>query len=123
MADTSLLGMLATKMKYDTERQKVLSENIANANTPNYMRKDINQPDFASMVQSSMVTLETTHANHIKGLNSSQENPVVETKDTVQLDMEAVELAKNNTDFTTASATYKKIMALISDALGNSSNS
>ncbi|MFI3241011.1 MAG: flagellar basal body rod protein FlgB [Alphaproteobacteria bacterium] len=54
----------ATKnMRYLSARQEVLAENIANANTPDYLAKDIQKPSFDDELKSQMA-LRTTNNKH-----------------------------------------------------------
>jgi len=113
------MNMLQNKMKYDSTRQKVLSENIANVDTPGYTRKDIKKPSFKGMVKTNMLKLETTDSMHISGTDESSAFTPYTTKDKVELDMEALELTKNSTDFEQSSITYKKLLNLMKLAVGN----
>ncbi len=113
----ALMNMLQAKMKYNSARQEVIAENIAGADVPGYKRKDIQKPDFKDMVKSSMVSLETTNPKHIAGTNSVSNAVTYETESDVELDMEAIELMKNNGDFAKAATTYKKMLALMREAI------
>ena len=44
--DLPILSALRTKMQWHQERQRVLAENISNANTPNFRPSDLVQPKF-----------------------------------------------------------------------------
>ncbi len=116
----ALLNMLQEKMKYNSARQEVISQNIANVDTPEYKRKDISKPNFNNMVKSSMVSLQTTNPQHISGINSSGNYVAMESESPVELDMEAIELMKNSEDFAGATSTYKKILSLLNQAIGSS---
>ena len=41
-----ILSMLRTRMQWHQERQRVLAENVANAETPNYRARDLAPPTF-----------------------------------------------------------------------------
>lgn len=116
----SLINMLQEKMKYSAARQEVISQNIANVDTPGFKRKDITQPNFGNMVKDHMVALETTDPKHIGGSKSSGIYLAKDTGSTVELDMEALELMKNNNEFSKASTTFKKIISLLNQAIGSS---
>ena len=45
-ADLPLVGMLKTRMRWLESRQKILSENVANAETPGYRERDLRPLDF-----------------------------------------------------------------------------
>ena len=44
--DLPILSALRTKMQWHQERQRVLAENISNANTPNFKPSDLVEPKF-----------------------------------------------------------------------------
>ena len=46
--DLPMLSALRTKMQWHQERQRVLAENISNANTPNFKPHDLIEPKFDS---------------------------------------------------------------------------
>ena len=116
----SVMNMLQQNMKYSASRQAVISQNIANVDTPEYRRRDIAKPNFKGMVKNSMLSLETTNGMHISGINSASDIVPYATEDKVELDMEAFEMMKNNSDFAKASATYKKMMSLLKEAVSGS---
>jgi flagellar basal-body rod protein FlgB len=51
ISDFPILSMLRTRMQWHQERQRVLAENVANADTPNYRARDLAPPDFESVLQ------------------------------------------------------------------------
>lgn len=64
-----LFQALNTKMNYLAERQKVISQNVANADTPGYAAKDLTKVDFGRLVEritktSNKVNMATTEAGH-----------------------------------------------------------
>ena len=65
----SLFGMMKQRLAWLGQRQEVLAQNIANADTPGYRPRDIKPLEFRGMVnrQLSPVTMEVTHGNHLAG--------------------------------------------------------
>ena len=47
----SLFQAMNAKMGYLAERQKIISQNVANADTPGYMSQDLRKVDFSKMVE------------------------------------------------------------------------
>lgn len=75
----NVVGVHAAALKLRGERHQVLSENIANADTPNYKARDI---DFASALEQAQgaqqgLQLATTHEAHVAGANASSAGPDV----------------------------------------------
>ena len=64
-----LFQALNAKMNYLDQRQKVLAQNIANANTPGYKPKDLNKVDFGAVLKditdSRTLRPETTNVLHM----------------------------------------------------------
>jgi len=121
MDNILLMNMLESKMRYGAAHQELISQNIANANTPEYRRRDMAKPNFKGMVKSSMTSLQTTHPNHIPGLSNDSLNSY-STGSKVELDMESFEMMKNSEDYEKASTTYKKMIGLMKDALGGNNS-
>src|ERR1700761_4878168 len=47
ISDLPVLSALRTKMQWHQERQKVLSENVSNSDTPNFKPRDLVEPKFS----------------------------------------------------------------------------
>ncbi|WMM26629.1 flagellar basal body rod protein FlgB [Tissierella sp. MB52-C2] len=86
------------------ERNKAISHNIANENTPNYKRKVVAfEEQLTESIKSKKINLAKTHENHI-GIGKDTFSPVV-TEDksisyridgnNVNIDTESADLAKN----------------------------
>ena len=46
ISDLPVLSALRTKMQWHQERQRILSENVANSDTPNFKPRDLVEPKF-----------------------------------------------------------------------------
>ncbi|NLM37199.1 MAG: flagellar basal body rod protein FlgB [Firmicutes bacterium] len=66
MVTNKTIGQLTSVLSWATERQKLLNHNIANADTPNYRRRDL---DFAQVLQEkkNRLPLRRTHPRHMAG--------------------------------------------------------
>ena len=72
ITDVPILSMLRTKMNWAQERQKVLAQNVANADTPNYRGRDLVAPKFQDSVAVAtqpvgQVVLAATEPGHVSG--------------------------------------------------------
>ncbi len=72
----SLFQAMNAKMNYLTERQKVISQNIANADTPNYVSQDLAKADFSKILSNvdknkMHVSLDSSNPNHLAAPNQS----------------------------------------------------
>ena len=76
--DLPVLSALRTKMQWHQERQRVLSENVSNSDTPNFKPRDLIEPKFdktgapaGTMGQLSMMRTTTGHIAPANGGNDS----------------------------------------------------
>ncbi|MDX1948928.1 MAG: flagellar basal body protein [Rickettsiales bacterium] len=108
-------------MKYNSARQEVISENFANVDTPGYKRKDLAPLSFDNVLSNELknVAPVKTNSKHLAGLDNSNQFEMLSSKNKVQLDMEALEMMKNTNSFSESSASYRKILSLIKEAIGN----
>lgn len=74
--DISLLGLLRQDLQYSSDRQRVIANNVAHANTPGYTPQDISPDEFQRAVEANMrgrrtatggLSMSTSSANHISG--------------------------------------------------------
>jgi flagellar basal-body rod protein FlgB len=61
--DLTLFAMAQKSMDYLSRRQAVLSENVANANTPNFKSKDLAPLEFKDLMQPAAQTLRAVSTN------------------------------------------------------------
>jgi flagellar basal-body rod protein FlgB len=72
ISDLPILSMLRTKMEWHQARQKVLAENVANADTPSFRPRDLSAPDFERTLRPVVsVSLARTESDHIAGTTAS----------------------------------------------------
>jgi flagellar basal-body rod protein FlgB len=131
ISDIPILSMLRTRLQWAQARQKVLAENVANADTPGYQARDLTRLKFepagegAPSVQP--VTLATTEPDQIGGLGpdpsafrsrTDRGYEVRPTGNAVNLEQEMMKVAANQMDFQTATALYTHSLGLIKIALG-----
>src|ERR1700730_6901900 len=68
ISDIPILSMLRTRMQWHQERQRVLAENVANADTPKFQPRDLAPPDFSRTAPAVPgVTLVRTDPAHLGG--------------------------------------------------------
>src|ERR1700759_5445445 len=65
ITDIPILSMLRERMQWHQERQRVLAENVANADTPNYRAKDLAPPNFERQLSAPSFARATTDPGHI----------------------------------------------------------
>lgn len=133
ITDVPILSMLRTKMSWAQERQKVLAQNVANSDTPNYRGRDLVAPKFDDAVAVStrpvdQVTLAATAPGHIGGGLSLQGTSKYATErkgyevrpggNSVNLEDEMIKVANNQMEYQAATALYTRSLGLLKTALG-----
>jgi flagellar basal-body rod protein FlgB len=126
----NLPQMLATRMSYDGERQKVLSQNIASIDTPGYKAQDLVPLNFKNVLaaKTQQITMAVTSDKHINGMlpytqmfrNATSRNTFERTPvgSTVVVEEQMMKVAENATDYQMTSSLYKKVSNLFKEALG-----
>jgi flagellar basal-body rod protein FlgB len=128
ISDIPILSMLRTRMEWHQERQRVLAENVANVDTPDYRAKDLAPLNFESAVMEPSVALDRTNPNHIAGegdgsLFAEADNLRYEVRpggNAVNHEDEMMKVASNQMDFDAVAALYTRSLALIKLAVGQS---
>jgi len=134
LPDVPLLSMLKSRMSWLEARQDVLSQNVANADTPGYVAHDLKPMDFESLLKSAggsqfQPGLAVTDVRHIVVSPSSSafasgESPDVEASpngNSVSLEQEMIKVSDTQGQFAAATNLYSKAMQLMRTALGKSS--
>src|SRR3954469_15503819 len=66
ISDIPIFSMLRTRMQWHQERQRVLAENVANADTPQFKPHDLAPPKFDSLQPTvAPLALARTSATHL----------------------------------------------------------
>jgi len=131
-----IMAALKKKMHWLNNNQTVLSENIANADTPGYRAKELEKQDFSDLVEhlsgsqqtaARSVDLKTSNARHMNVAGSTGgDAPVKEVKDaeeslsgnSVVLEEQMISIADNQMKYGMVVNLYKKNMGLLKMALG-----
>jgi flagellar basal-body rod protein FlgB len=131
IADLPMLSMLRTKMQWHQERQRVLAENIANSDTPNFRPRDLVAPKFdpdtlttSGMTQS--LAMARTSPGHIQAAGMSDSfaanNRVgYETRpagNAVNLEDEMLKVSANQMDYAAVTSLYTRSLGLLKTAIG-----
>lgn len=129
----ALFKMAQTRMDWVAQRQKVLSQNVANADTPGYRAKDVRELDFKSMARNAIepqVRQAVTQPGHIQS-SLADTGPFQEITDRntfetsidgnpIVLEEQVEKMAKGRSQYTLATTLMKKNLQLLKVALGRS---
>jgi len=125
LSEVQVIAALKNKMSYHAERQVVLSQNVANADTPGYKARDLEKFTFKQALGQTG-GLKTTHPNHIShvaggGKFSSHSGNSFETNltgNSVNLEEQMLKMNENAIDYRATTSLYKKMSGLIKTASG-----
>jgi flagellar basal-body rod protein FlgB len=126
IADVGIFSMLRTRMQWHQERQKVLADNVANSDTPNFRPRDLVEPKFDAFGPAVPgASLMRTDAGHQVGTESTSTFGRTDSGfqirpagNAVTLEDEMMKVANNQMDFQTVTALYTKGLGLIKLAVG-----
>ena len=95
--DLKVLNYLEAGMKIETRRQKAITNNLANMNTPGYRRKDVRFADelLKAIRKGRDADAAGTEIEYYQTLNTA----LNENNNDVSLDGEVGEMVKNNLQF------------------------
>jgi flagellar basal-body rod protein FlgB len=132
--DIPLLSMLKTRMTWLNERQDVLTQNVANADTPGYVAHDLKAVDFSGALRQATGgpsqaagKLLVTDPHHIAlpatGRDGFEnvEMPDSEASpngNSVSLEQEMIKVSDTQAQFQAATNLYSKAMSMMRTAIG-----
>ena len=129
--DLPVLSALRTKMQWHQERQRVLSENVSNSDTPNFKPRDLVEPKFdktgAPAGSMGALAIARTSSAHIAPANGGGENfdqnrrAGFETRpagNAVNLEDEMLKVSANQMDYAAVTSLYSKSLHLLKTAIG-----
>lgn len=136
VTDLPILGMLRTRMQWHQTRQKLLAENVANADLPGFKPRDLASPDLGrsggGLAQPTGATagagLAVTNASHI-GPSGGPEGPGADPRrvkgfeirpsgNGVNLEEEMMKAGENQADYQMAASLYQKSLETLKIAIG-----
>jgi flagellar basal-body rod protein FlgB len=125
--DIPILSALRTKMHWGQERQRVLAENIANADSPNFRPRDLTpiRPNQIATAQSPRVAMARTDKAHIGGSIATDTFPnrtggyeIRPAGNAVNLEDQMMKVANTQQDYQAATSLYSRSLGLMKTAIG-----
>jgi flagellar basal-body rod protein FlgB len=126
----TLFTMARKRMDWVAERQEVLAQNIANADTPKYQARDVKPLSFKDeMKRQAPIEAAVTHPAHVRTapLEASRFDLVVEKKpyetnpdgNSVILEEQMQKVASGKSAYELAANLMQKHIGLLRTAIGN----
>ena len=123
VADIPLLGQIKGRLNWLDARQRVIAENVANADTPGYVGRDLKQPtDFAAaMARGGGLQMTRTNAAHIAPAGTPvrfdpTKAPDSETTldgNSVVVEEQMLKMAESRMAYDAAISLYQKSMTML----------
>jgi flagellar basal-body rod protein FlgB len=123
-----LFRAMAQRMSWLGERERVLAQNVANADTPGYVPQDLKQQSFRDLLGgSARPTLAATDAQHFaRGARPTGDFVAGRTKgaektpsgNRVSLEQEMMKVGETATEHRLVTSLYRRQLGMIRAALG-----
>lgn len=120
-----LLSGLAARLDFLGARTNVIAENIANADTPDYVARDLKTPDFKALLEGTagaaklrvsdprhMVAPSSAGAGHFRAV-SAPDGEASLTGNQVSLETQALKLSQTRQEYGLAASLYRKSLAML----------
>jgi flagellar basal-body rod protein FlgB len=129
--DVSVLAVLRESIGFLSDRQRVIAENVANANTPGYVAQDLNETEFHRALQAELRSNRANiGAGQGAGLSASRgsedrlwsvmDSPDSETTvngNSVVVEEQMVKASETRMRYETALSLYQKSLGLMRMAI------
>jgi flagellar basal-body rod protein FlgB len=127
----NLVKAITRRMDWLGERQRVLAENVANADTPGYKPKDLKQVSFGELVRGSQLSggVAATQAGHFRGLSGRASDNWRTSRpggyetspngNSVNLEQQMMNVAETQAEHGLMTNLYRKQIGMLRKALGN----
>lgn len=122
-----LFKLMARRMNWLTQRQEVLSQNIANADTPKYKPNDLKPFTFQdALTDEHRVEMTATNPAHLTGTRATTDNKSRRQRDpyetkpdgnAVVLEEQMMKVGQTSQDYDTVLSLYKKQLGMIQTAV------
>lgn len=126
-----LFDVIARKMDWLSQRQKVLAQNVANADTPGFLPSDLKEGPFERMVRGHLAVVQprVTDAQHMTPAGGAaagearrheprERYETAPSGNAVVLEEQLVKVQQTQVDYQTMTNLYTKHLRMYSTALG-----
>jgi len=129
ITDLPFFSTLKGKLRWHEQRQSVLAENVANADTPGFQGRDLAafKPEDTASPRKPTMAVSRTDGRHLVGFAATGGGPALAGADrkaevtprgnAVVLEDEMMKVAGNQMDFQAASTLYERGMRLLRTAV------
>lgn len=124
--DDAVLSRMSRFLDYAARRQKVITSNLANAETPGYKAQDVRFEDFLAQAGGGPSALRKTHVEHLSGKPTLIREEIATTQardnlghdgNNVDLEKELVDLSENVLKFSVVGRLLQLKLQLIKSGI------
>jgi flagellar basal-body rod protein FlgB len=128
VTEIPLIAMLKTRLHWHQTRQKLLAQNVANADTPGFQPKDLRAPSFtptgapataglsASRTAAGHMTLAPGRSGEVE--IHARRFETTPSGNAVSLEDEMMKVSQNQSDYQLAASLYQKSLQMLRTAVG-----
>lgn len=137
LSTLNVFRLATMKMGWLSERQGVLAQNIANADTPDYRAKDLKAPSFSKIISNgnpnpnhNVTMVQTAKGHMIAPVNSMGSRLIKErnkdvyevspNENAVIMEEQLIKISESSMNFKLASSIYSKNLSMFKMALNGS---
>ncbi|MCH8862705.1 MAG: flagellar basal body rod protein FlgB [Proteobacteria bacterium] len=132
-----VMDAIVKKMNWLNRRQRVIADNVANADTPGYVARDLKPQDFSGLLQQAPRSgaargkprMTITNARHMtagggggvkggKGTVVSESHEASPTGNTVILEEQMIKMASTQMEYGKMVSLYRRHVGLLKASLG-----
>lgn len=117
-----LMEQLKGRMQWLQSRQKILAQNVANADTPGFKPRDLKAPSAngagVEVMTTSAAHIAATSGSGTPGSKGAAKFETVPSGNAVTLEDEMLKVAQTQMDFQTAASLYTKSLGMLLIAVG-----
>lgn len=128
LGNIPLFKAMMSRMSWLTERQQLLAQNVANADTPNFKPRDLKPLSFRDMLgtPAGHLQLAATHTNHLTAPGGSEPyRPVVDKSgvtspsgNAVSMEDQMLKVASTANEFQLTTNLYRRQISMLKTVLG-----
>ncbi len=128
-AQIPLFSLMKSRLDMLGDRQRVISENVANVSTPGYTPRDVDQAEFSRVLAQSagasgpgQVRMMATHAAHLSpeapgasgaSIKAAPDSETTLDGNSVVVEEQMMKIAETRMDFETMVGLYQKSLGLL----------
>ena len=130
LSTLNVFRVATVKMGWLSERQGVLAQNIANADTPDYRAKDLKAPSFSKIMSNGNhnVKMMQTAKGHMIGPGNTMNSRLIKERNkdvyevspndnAVIMEEQLIKISESSMNFKLASSIYSKNLSMFKMAL------